>query len=129
MYFGFDLDGTITAIPDQLRAIAEGLLKEGHEVYVITGSPQGSPGFEFLDHYDIDQIYGWEAARLSDLNFPFTKLVVVEYPWAKNKVDVCLALGVNLMFEDRIDYLIPLQWAGIPCALITWPRISGNPEP
>ena len=97
MRFGFDIDGTLTALPAQLGAIMRGLRATGHEVHVITG--QSTPVTEASTRGRRDQL---AAIGLADA---YDRLHLAGPPdWVADKRDYCAAHGIALMVEDSAVY-------------------------
>ena len=96
---GFDIDGTVDSNLDAFRAIAEGLIKTGHEVWVITGGLADSGEWTLQARIEL----------LKKFKFPYSKLVRCIAPTmqeiAKQKRQVCEEHGITMMFEDNDLYI------------------------
>lgn len=97
MSFGFDIDGTITAAPEQFGIIMASLRLAGHKVHILTGTmdKEATP-----QHYDFrrQQLREHGVAGLYDV------LHIVTAPHAKRKAEYCRAHDIAMMFEDSQSY-------------------------
>ena len=97
MKFGFDVDGTLTALPAQLGAIMRALRAAGHEVHVITG--QTAP--------ITDASFAKRRAQLSALGLDgaYDELHIAGPPdWVADKHAYCAEWHIDLMVEDSLVY-------------------------
>lgn len=113
MNYGFDLDDTITALPEEFRVMMSSLVHCGEKVHVITGVIKG------------DGSYETQQKKLTKLRFhkghEYTHLHVIEATKAKEfaeqKRAYCEANKIDLMFEDRSDYARAISKV-TPCVLV-----------
>jgi hypothetical protein len=93
MKIALDIDDTITRHPDFFSVISGALIKEGHEVHIITFRDPQEPIAEELDHLGIK----FTALHTND-DFGDDPDSVVRW-----KADVCERLGIDVFFEDMLD--------------------------
>lgn len=82
MRVALDIDETITRCPELFAVLSRGLLREDHEVYVITKR------FERLREKTIKQLTEW--------GIEYTALFMDE-----SKHKLCEKLGIDVIFEDK----------------------------
>ena len=94
-----DLNDTITATPDLMRAICRGLRDAGHEIHILTGCQQENV---------TPDIGAEKFAQLAQAGFKqgrdYDKVVVVSGPEkhvARNKVQYMQHVGAAGLIDDR----------------------------
>ncbi len=97
MNFGFDVDGTISAIPVPLAAIALALRRNGDEVHIITGQPNAPTPACYERRRDQLAALGWEEGD-------YDHLFIAGPNYVQDKVDYCRDNDIALMFEDSLIY-------------------------
>lgn len=111
MNFGFDIDRTITAAPEQFGAIMSALTNAGHYCYVITGTmdPIATPG-----HYDgrVMQLLDHGIREVQH----YQSIHIVVAPHAENKAKYCVENDICFMFDDAPAYIAAMRNAGIMVA-------------
>jgi len=110
MKFGFDLHGVVTDRPVMFAVIAKALIKDGHEVHMITGK---------RDDEDLKK-------ELAELKFPYTHIFSITtyheeigtkmsydddrnpfmdgYKWDRTKGDYARRVGLDILFDDSDTY-------------------------
>lgn len=96
--YGFDLDGTVS-LP-AIRDLANDLYDAGHDVYIITGGLADSGEWTMQARID----------RLQEYGVRYTEIVRVLDPdiskLGRLKGDECNRLGVSVMLDDAVPYLV-----------------------
>jgi len=103
MIYCFDMDGTLTASPKVLGGIMKSLKKDGHTVYILTGS-LGETEDKNLEEYRLNQ------AKLLGLERDwFDDIVSCVYPSfegvAELKGKFCKNYKVDFLIDDMALYI------------------------
>jgi hypothetical protein len=102
----FDIDGTLSARPDVFGPLMAALVKDGHDVVVLTGAV-GPPG----------SIPGWRLAQLRALGLEahvhFTECQIAcgrtTDEVGQMKGDFCRETGAALMVEDTDAWITSIR--------------------
>ena len=86
MKIAFDVDGVITENPSFYAAITNALIKDGHQVYIIT---------DFDEHFRKQRV-----DELNEYGIKYTQLVITSM-----KEKYCLANNIDYLLDDDLDYL------------------------
>jgi hypothetical protein len=95
----FDIDGTLTAAPQEMTGLAQNLVRRGHKVYVIT--------------YRDEDWRPMTQAMLDDLRFPYSKLLMMPH-WS---MESAAEFKAKMVLRHRIAVMIdndPVVLAAMP---------------
>lgn len=85
MKLAFDVDGVITEFPELYSILTDSLVKNGHEVYIIS---------------DYDEHFRKEREReLAQYDIVYTEFIITG-----NKKEYCQENGIDYAFDDDISY-------------------------
>jgi len=110
MKFGFDLHGVLDASPEMFAAITKALVKDGHEVHIITGSRDSKDLQNHLKNLNITYTHIFSITTYhEDLGTPMTydehgNPHMDAYTWDKTKGDYCYREKMALIFDDSPVY-------------------------
>lgn len=85
MKIAFDVDDVITEAPEFYSAITQSLIKNGHEVYIIT---------DFDEHYR-----SYREKELKDYGIEYTELVITS-----EKYEFCKENDIQFAIDDDPSY-------------------------
>lgn len=110
MKIGLDIHGVIDAKPEVFSALTHGLIKEGHEVHILTG-PKFTAVEALLKKYNIAYTHFFSivdnavakniGVRWSDENNPWIDDKSI---WDKSKGEYAKEHGLDLHIDDSEDY-------------------------
>ena len=109
MKISFDYHGVIDQYPDVFRAIIKALRKDGHRVYIVTGTA-GLEAEDLLEKLEIeyDQIFSI-TDELTGYTIPAyinkdKRLCFDDKEWDKAKGKFCFDELIDLHLDDTIRY-------------------------
>ena len=109
MKLGLDIHGIITEIPKVLSVITELLVKNGHEVHILTGETISDELKKELEEWQIHYTHLFSIIDYQDKmgieiiyeeNGPW----IDGYVWDKTKGDYCSKHKIDLMIDDSMRY-------------------------
>ena len=113
MKYGFDLHGVLDTIPETLLPLMEALVKDGHEVHIITGIPFQYVGKQlerinckadvhFTNYFSIQEYL--EEKNTPILDIQHGRKIFGSDVWNTAKAEYCKHNNINLMIDDSISY-------------------------
>jgi hypothetical protein len=109
MNFAFDLERTIDAYPEQFRAIAHGLMLQGHGVYIVTGLfPGATLQLRLAQLNAVD----WMPGR--DYNELITCSGDTPSQVGQSKARALERISAVMFFDDRLDFIREI-FPSTPC--------------
>jgi hypothetical protein len=110
MKFGFDIHGVIDSCPNLFSALTKSLVKDGHEVHIITGPPWSQDIVDQLHAWGIQwthffSIVSYHHRIGTSINYDDKGHAHLDtYEWDKTKGWYCKTNEINLHFDDSDSY-------------------------
>lgn len=119
---GLDIHGTMNEDVAFFKAMAEAMIKAGHEVHIISGPPVAKIAKEMTDlglspKTEVNGVIEGHYTHLASImdiliakGIPLTveastgRVFADPYEWDKVKGDYCIKHGINLMIDDSDVY-------------------------
>ena len=109
---GLDIHGVIDADPGYYAKLSEMLVKEGHEVHVITGASQTSEletqlaewGIEYTDFFSIVDHHTSIGTYIEYEDDDRNKFYMNEDLWNISKANYCYANNIDFHIDDSAEY-------------------------
>jgi hypothetical protein len=106
---GFDIHGVLTRYPFIFSFLTRQLIKQGHEVHIVTGSKQTNPVMEKLKSYGIQwtnffSIVDYHASIGSEVKYDENGPWIDEHEWNRTKGDYAERCRLNWHIDDSEVY-------------------------
>lgn len=113
MKIGLDIHGVIDENPDFFKAVCAAMIKDGHEIHIITGPSLSKVGYELLamgfepmKHYtSIFSIVDYHIEIGTEITYDKQGHAWMDkYLWDRTKGDYCLREKIDMHLDDSDAY-------------------------
>lgn len=109
MKIGLDFHGVINTSPEFFSVISNLLVKNGHEVHIITGNDANEKLIQDLDNFGISythifSIVEYHRKNGTKITYEWNGPWMDKEIWNRTKADYCERKKIDIMIDDSIKY-------------------------